>query len=81
MPVAPRPSPATHLPGEHLAVTVHGTAEILDMTAPEQAEFRQTLIDIYVPRYGQEWLEVLEGGTFARIEPRRMFTFSMPELA
>lgn len=72
---------ATHLPGEHLAITVHGTAEILDMTAPEQAEFRQTLIDIYVPRYGQEWMEVLDGGTFARIEPRRMFTFSMPELA
>ena len=72
---------ATHLPGEHLAVTVHGTAEILDMTAPEQAEFRQTLIDIYVPRYGQEWMQILDGGTFARIEPRRMFTFSMPELA
>ena len=72
---------ATHLPGEHLAITVHGNADIIDVAAPEHAELRQTLLDIYVPRYGQEWLEVLDGATFARIQPRRMFTFSMPELA
>ena len=33
----------------------------------------------YLPRYGDMWLDVLEGATFARIHPRRMFTFSMPE--
>ncbi|MCU1368714.1 MAG: hypothetical protein JWN39_4353 [Ilumatobacteraceae bacterium] len=70
---------ATHLPGEHLAVTVHGTAEIIDLNTPDHAKFRQTLLDIYLPRYGDEWLPILEGGTFARIHPRRMFTFSMPE--
>lgn len=70
---------ATHLPGEHLAVTVHGTAEVIDLGAPEHAEFRQTLVDIYIPRYGDAWLPILEGGTFARIHPRRMFTFSMPD--
>lgn len=72
---------ATHLPGEHLAVTVHGTAEPIDVGAPEHAEFRQTLVDIYVPRYGDSWLEILEGGVFARIDPHRMFTFSMPDVA
>lgn len=72
---------ATHLPGEHLAVTVHGTAEVIDVGAPEHAELRQTLLDIYLPRYGDAWLPVLEGATFARIHPRRMFTFSMPDLA
>src|SRR5690606_36341294 len=40
----------THLPGEHLAVTVHGTAEIIDVAAPEHQGFRQTLLDIYLPR-------------------------------
>lgn len=72
---------ATHLPGEHLAVTVHGTAEIIDVNAPEHAGFRQALLDIYLPRYGDSWLEVLNGASYARIEPRRMFTFSMPEEA
>lgn len=70
---------ATHLPGEHLAVTVHGRAEIIDVGAPAHAGFRQCLLDIYLPRYGDAWLPILEGGTFARIHPRRMFTFSMPE--
>jgi hypothetical protein len=41
---------ATHLPGEHLAITVHGTAEMIDVDAPEHAEFRQALLDIYLPR-------------------------------
>jgi hypothetical protein len=69
---------ATHLPGEHLAVTVHGVAEVIDVTSAEHAEFRQTLMDTYFPRYGDAWLPILEGGMFARIEPKRMFTFSMP---
>jgi nitroimidazol reductase NimA-like FMN-containing flavoprotein (pyridoxamine 5'-phosphate oxidase superfamily) len=72
---------ATHLPGEHLAITVHGTAEVIDVDASEHAEFRQALLDIYLPRYGDAWLPILEGGTFARIHPRRMFTFSMSEAA
>jgi nitroimidazol reductase NimA-like FMN-containing flavoprotein (pyridoxamine 5'-phosphate oxidase superfamily) len=71
---------ATHLPGEHLAVTVHGDAEVIDVHAPEHAEFKQTLLDIYVPRYGEAWTEMLDGGAlYARIDPHRMFTFSMPD--
>jgi hypothetical protein len=38
---------ATHLPGESLAVTVHGDAELLDVHAPEHAEFKQTILDIF----------------------------------
>lgn len=72
---------ATYLPGEHLAVTVHGQAELIDINAPEHAEFKQTVVDIYIPRYGEEWTEMLDGGAwYARINPRRMFTFSMPDL-
>jgi hypothetical protein len=71
---------ATHLPGEHLAVTVHGDAELIDVHDPEHADFKQTLLDIYVPRYGEEWAAMLDGGaTYARIHPRRMFTFWMPD--
>jgi Pyridoxamine 5'-phosphate oxidase len=71
---------ASHLPGEHLQVTVHGRAELIDVNAPEHAGFRQTLLDYYLPRYGGEWEDMLEGGpAYARIEPERMFTFFMDE--
>ena len=71
---------ATHLPDESMAVTVHGDAELIDIHAPEHAEFKQTVLDIYTPRYGEEWAEMLDGGaSYARINPRRMFTFWMPD--
>ena len=70
---------ATHLPGEELAVTVHGRAVPIDISASEQAGFRRALLDIYLPRYGPEWEhEFLDAGpVYARIEAERMFTFSM----
>jgi hypothetical protein len=72
---------ATHLPGESLAVTVHGDAELIDIQAPEHAEFRQALLDIYLPRFGEEWADMLDGvAWYARINPRRVFTFWMPEV-
>jgi len=79
--IAARPAvSATHLPGEELAVTVHGEAVPVDVNAPEGAGLRQTLLDIYVPRYGESWAEMLESGAiYWRIEPRKMFTFFMPE--
>ena len=68
---------ATHLPGEELAVTVHGRAEQVDVSS---GPFRQALLDIYVPRYGESWSEMLEkGAVYWRIEPERMFTFFMEE--
>lgn len=72
---------ATHLPDESMAVTVHGTAELLDVHAPEHAAFKQTLLDIYTPRYGDEWAEMLDGGAwYARINPRRVFTFALDDV-
>jgi uncharacterized pyridoxamine 5'-phosphate oxidase family protein len=77
--IAKRPQvSATHLPGEELAVTVHGRAVPVDVHAPEGAELRHTLLDIYVPRYGSEWEQFLDSGVaYARIEAERMFTFHM----
>jgi len=71
---------ATHLPGEELAVTVHGRATPIDIKSEADSGFRQTLLDIYVPRYGSEWAtEFLESGPlYARIDADRMFGFSMP---
>ena len=69
---------ATHLPGEELAITVHGRAIPLDVGSPDHAGFRRALLDIYVPRYGDDWEEFLDSGpVYARIEAERMFTFSM----
>lgn len=70
---------ATHLPGEELAVTVHGRAVAIDVASAEQRGFRETLLEIYVPRYGPEWeREFLDSGPrYARIEAARMFGFVM----
>ncbi len=68
---------ATHLPGEELAVTVHGRAQIVDVGAPEQAGFRQTLLEVYTPRYGTEWEKFLDSGPlYARIDAAKMFVFN-----
>ena len=72
---------ATHLPGEELAVTVHGRAELLDLAGPAAAELRQAMLDWYVPRQGPEfesWLNALDA-VAARIEPAKMFTFAMKD--
>jgi hypothetical protein len=65
---------ATHLPGEELAVTVHGRAAPIEV----EGGFRQALLDIYVPRYGPDWEnEFLDSGpVYARIDAERMFTFA-----
>ena len=69
---------ASHLPGEELAVTVHGRAVPLDVRHEDHAGFRQTLLDVYTPRYGAEWETFLDSGPlYARIDADRMFTFHM----
>jgi nitroimidazol reductase NimA-like FMN-containing flavoprotein (pyridoxamine 5'-phosphate oxidase superfamily) len=73
---------ATHLPGEELAVTVHGRAVPVDVQADEGAGLRRTLLEVYVPRYGEEWEQFLDSGpVYARIDAERMFTFHMPDAA
>jgi len=71
---------ATHLPGEELAVTVHGRAELVDLQSEHGAGLRKVLLDVYVPRYGAEWEKFLDGPpapVYARIEADRMFTFQL----
>lgn len=66
---------ATHLPGESFAVTVHGTARILDFSHQDQAELRSALLDHYVPQYGPNWESFLDANVYARIDADRMFVF------
>jgi hypothetical protein len=70
---------ATHLPAEELAVIVHGRAVPIDIRDPLNTGFRETLLSIYVPRYGASWeTDFLDSGPqYARIEAERMFTFAM----
>jgi len=77
--IAKRPHvSATHLPREEFAVTVHGTAVPVDVRAPEHAEFRGTLLEVYVPRYGADWEKFLDSGpVYARIDAAKMFVLSM----
>jgi Pyridoxamine 5'-phosphate oxidase len=69
---------ATHLPREEFAVTVHGRAVPVDLRDPAHPGFRETLLEVYVPRYGAEWEQFLDSGpAYMRIEAERMFTFQM----
>jgi Pyridoxamine 5'-phosphate oxidase len=69
---------ATHLPGEHLGITIHGTAHIEGVPDALPQRFRDLCVEIY----GDGWLSWGEGSLYARIEPRRVFTFSLdPEEA
>ncbi len=73
---------ATHLPGEHLGVTVHGRAAQVDIDFVEHHGFRETLLEVYLPRYGDAFLALLTSGVvYWRIDAERMFTFHAPELA
>lgn len=69
---------ATHVPGEALAVTVHGRAELFDLHGPDAAELRQAMLDHYVPRQGpafETWLDQVDA-IGARIMAEKMFTFA-----
>jgi hypothetical protein len=67
---------ATHVPREELSVTVHGRATFVDVKDPANLEFRQTLLEVYVPLYGESWEDFLDSGpVHARIDADRMYTF------
>lgn len=65
---------ATHLPREEFAVNVHGRAVPVEV----RGGLRETLLEVYVPRYGPEWEKFLDSGpVYMRIDAERMFTFRM----
>jgi len=70
---------ATHLPGDELAVTVHGRAELFARDDAAFAELRQAMLDEYLPKQGPSFEEWLDNSTAmgARIVPEKMFTFHM----
>jgi hypothetical protein len=69
---------ATHLPGEHLAVTVHGHGTPVDLADEQTKGFRQSLLSIYVPRYGPDWEQFMDSSHYMRIVAQRMFAFAAP---
>jgi uncharacterized pyridoxamine 5'-phosphate oxidase family protein len=72
---------ATHMEGEPFAVTVHGRAHIHDLRDRGAAGFREALVEVYAPRYGDEWIGWAEKHPYARIDARRMYTFVYEEEA
>jgi hypothetical protein len=77
--LAARPAvSATYLPGEELAVTVHGRAQLFDVLDPAHGALRQAMLDAYLPRQGpafETWL-TRENPLGARIDAEKMFTYS-----
>jgi general stress protein 26 len=70
---------ATHLPGEELAVTVHGRAEVFALDDPASGDLLQAMLDEYLPKIGPEFEQRLEemDAVGVRIVPEKMFTFHM----
>ncbi len=74
---------ATHLPREEFAVNVHGRAVPVEVAGG----FRETLLEVYGPRYGEDWEQFLDAGAggpepgvapvYMRIDADRMLTFQM----
>ena len=77
--LAARPAvSASYLAGEAMAVTVHGRAELFDLSDPARGELRQAMLDHYLPLQGpafETWLDQLDA-VGARIVADKMFTFS-----
>jgi nitroimidazol reductase NimA-like FMN-containing flavoprotein (pyridoxamine 5'-phosphate oxidase superfamily) len=68
---------ATYLPGEELAVTVHGRAELFVVNDADHPELRRAMLDYYLPRQGRAfevWLDQADA-IGARIAADKMFTF------
>jgi len=82
--LAARPAvSATYLEGEELAVTVHGRAELFDLSDPAHGELRQAMLDHYLPKQGpafETWLDEIDA-VGARIDAAKMFTYSTSDLA
>jgi hypothetical protein len=70
---------ATHLPGEELAVTVHGRAEVAALEDAANADLLQAMLDEYLPKVGPEFEQGIEemDAVGVRIVPDKMFTFFM----
>jgi len=70
---------ATHLTGEEFAVTVHGRAELFELSDSRHPELRQAMLEHYLPIQGSEFETWLDGADAigARIDARKMFTFAL----
>jgi nitroimidazol reductase NimA-like FMN-containing flavoprotein (pyridoxamine 5'-phosphate oxidase superfamily) len=81
--LAARPAvSATHLPGEEFAVTVHGQAELFDVSDPDDPELRRAMLEHYLPTQGpafETWLNSVDA-VGARIAADKMFTFQMDQM-
>ena len=67
------------LPGDDLAVTVHGRAELFELSDPDQGDLRRAMLAYYRPIQGEAfetWLDQ-EDPMGGRIVADKMFTFSL----
>jgi hypothetical protein len=59
-------------------VTVHGRAELFDVSDPARPELRQAMLDHYLPTQGpafETWLDEIDA-VAARIDADKMFIYS-----
>jgi nitroimidazol reductase NimA-like FMN-containing flavoprotein (pyridoxamine 5'-phosphate oxidase superfamily) len=71
----------THLPSEELAITVHGRAELFEVSDPRHPELRRAMLDYYLPKQGEAFAEWLDNDDIvgARVVAEKIFTFRLSE--
>ena len=69
---------ASYIEGDDLAVTVHGRAGLFEVLGPDGSEFRQAMLDHYLPRQGPAFEAWLTGANpiGARVTASKMFTYA-----
>ena len=72
----------THVPSEQFALTVHGTAALVDLTDPSDsrhADVREVMLDFYVPRHGEAFADNFTGAAqYVRVDPVRVIAYRQP---
>jgi hypothetical protein len=71
---------ATYVPGEQFALSVHGTAELYDLSSEAGAPLRRAMLDHYLPIQGaafEAWLDRSDA-LGVRIAADRLFALQLP---
>jgi len=67
----------SYVPRPEFAVTVHGSATVVDHHHPSMTEFKETLLATFVPHFGPGFADFVEEiPTYYRIDPVKMYSYS-----
>ncbi len=69
-----------HVPGDHFAVSAHGSATLFAFPSTDTIELRQAMLDHYLPLQGPsfgDWLDGMTDSVAVRVDAAKLFVFHM----